>query len=104
VLIDRDDQPRRIVAGDREKLRLQVQRHAEVGAEALQFDESVGLPLRRALRERQAARHREDAAEIDRQHVDARPCRLRDLREAGVAEVGPRRLRREVVIDDEGHG
>src|SRR3546814_6870304 len=50
-------------------LRLQVQRHAEKFAPALQFHHAIGLALRCPLGHRQAAGDREDPAEIDRHHL-----------------------------------
>jgi hypothetical protein len=84
--------------------RLQVERPAEVLAEALQLDQPVGLPLRRrawpAASPPETGKRRPRSTGRD---VDRRARGPRDLGEAFVAEVGPRRLRREVVIDDDSH-
>jgi GNAT superfamily N-acetyltransferase len=89
----------RIVARHRKELRLRDQRHAQVARVAHQFDQPVGLPLRRALAERQPARHREHGAEIDRPHPHRGTGRFGDGGEARVAQIRPRALRREVVVD-----
>jgi hypothetical protein len=97
--IDREDQARGRIAGDREVGRMQIERQLQVVGEAAQFDEPVGLALRRTLGQRQSTGDLEHLAQIDRTEVD--PClrSLRDRGEALVTQVGPGRHRREVVVD-----
>src|SRR5581483_5461004 len=64
--LGRDDEARREVRRRREVLGLERERDAQVLAPALELEHAIGLALRRALSERQAAGDREDAAEIDR--------------------------------------
>ena len=99
VLGGRHDPPVGEVGPRRRESGLEVERQAEEIAPAGQFDQAVGLSLRRALGQRQAAADREHLAEVDRQHVDGRAVARGDRDEAVVAEVGPRRHRGEVVID-----
>ena len=60
------------MGGDWKAAWLQGVRTTEVLSEALEIEEPVGLALRREISQRQAARDREDAAEVDRQDVDRR--------------------------------
>src|SRR3546814_1528832 len=68
-------------------LRLQVQRHAEKFAPALQFHHAIGLALRRPLGQRQAAGDREDPAEVDRHHLHDGAVFLHHGVEAWRAEI-----------------
>ena len=73
----------------------------EAFAPAPQLDQPVRLALRRALAERQPAGRREDASEVDRLDVDRERRASRAMATNRVVpEVGPRRYRREVVVDD----
>ena len=76
---DRREYPMRgQVAVHRKELRLDAHRLAQVPRPALEFDQPVGLPLRRALRQRQPARNREHFTEVDRLHRNGRTVLLRE--------------------------
>jgi hypothetical protein len=100
VNVGGDDELGRVVAGDREELRLGVERQAQVPREARHLDQPVGLALGRALAQRQAAGDREHGTEIDRPHAHLGIGAARHGGEARVAQIGPRALGREVVVDD----
>ncbi len=54
---------------------MQVERAPAELRHALQFDEAIALAGRRALGQRQGARHLENATEIDRTHASFAPKR-----------------------------
>ena len=66
----------------REELGLERQLDAEMIAPALQLHHAIGLALRRALGQRQAARDGEHRAEIDRPDGDVGAVLLGDRLEA----------------------
>src|SRR5262245_59632005 len=69
-------------------------------ASALQLHETVSLPLRRALLERQAAGDGEDlAGQIARTRVDACLVVAANREEALVTQIGPGGDRRKEVVD-----
>jgi hypothetical protein len=71
-------------------------------AKALQLHQAVGLALWRTLTDRQAPSGRENLApQIDGHDAHSGTRLLGHLQQAGVAKVGPRALRGQVVIDDE---
>ena len=103
VQVGGDDGERAFLQRGRNEFGLQVERHGEELPPALEFGQPVGLALGGALRERQAARHRKDAAVVHRLHVDAGATVLRDRDEPLVPQVSPGRGRREVVVDHLAH-
>jgi len=104
LLLHGDDEPRRVVCRHRKVLRLHMQGDAQMAAEPRQLHQPVGLALRRPLGQGQAARQREDPAQVGGQHLDTGTGSGRHGLQALVAQVGPGRLRGEVVLDDQAHG
>ena len=103
-LVRGDHHARRGVRGRGEKLGMQVELDAEAGAPALQLHQAVGLARRGALGQRQAAGLRKYDAVVDRLDPDLGAVAPGDLDEALMAQVGPGRGEREVVVDGLGHG
>src|SRR5262249_29395622 len=82
---------------------LKVERNLQVLGPALELEQPIRLPLRRALGERQSTRDGKYLAEIDRLHRDRRAVPGRDREKALVPEVHERRDRGEVIVDDFAH-
>jgi hypothetical protein len=96
----RQDEPRGQVGRGREEGRMQIEGNVEKAAPALELEETIGLALRRPLGERQAARGAEDLAVVGGLADDGRALARRDRAQALMAEIGPGRDRREVIVDD----
>lgn len=97
---NRNDQPRSIITGHRKIGGLEMEGHLQMLRKTLQLHQPVGLALRRALTQRQAAGDRENLAQIHGQHADRRARSLGKLRETCVPQIGPWALWRKVVVNE----
>ena len=100
---DGDDEAIRKRDVERKMLWLDVERELALVAPALKFHEAIALACRVALRQRQAARLGEDAAEEDRLVVDVELVPSRDVHEMRVADIGPGTDEREIIVDGPWH-
>jgi hypothetical protein len=88
----------------RKMLRLDLDGDAERLPPARQLLQPVGLALRAALRQRQAAGACEDGAEIDRPDAEARAVLRRQRLDPRRTEMRPGRVQRGIVVDVQAHG
>ena len=88
----------------REMLRLYFDGNAQRITPALQFLQAIGLALRRTLGQWQAARTREDSAEINRPDAYCRAMLRRQGFNPCRTQMGPGRIERNVIINQQSHG
>jgi hypothetical protein len=98
-----NDQLGRCIGRHRKEGRLRLERHLQQLGPARQFGQAVSLALRRALGQRQAAGHAEHLGQVEWLELDVGAGRLGHVDEALVAEVGPGRIRGQVILDGLAH-
>ena len=79
--------------------RLQVKLQAALVAPALQFDHAVTLPHRMALDQRQPAGLREQIDQRHRLVIDRQIVSTYEVPKGLMPDIGPRRLKREIIVD-----
>lgn len=79
--------------------RLDVEIETALVAPPLELDDAIALPRRMALGQRKPAGLGEQIHQHDRLEVDGRAVARGDVAEQPVADIGPWRLQREIVID-----